>query len=423
MKLRVVAVGKDRSGLYAPGGGGVRVPALALRRRSSSSRCPRRGATPGRRARRTRRARRSSRGIGARERVVLLDERGAEETSESFARRVGRWLAGGQDVALVIGGADGLSDAVRARGDETLALSRLTLAHRLARLVLVEQLYRAMTILAGEPYHKAVSVAARRRPLPFLWRAARFPDITVPRNGEVPACRRRSPSSSSSSTAGASARSARRTPSRSPGPRTWTRSCASIPSTAIETSGLSRRAPRRADGELRGRPHEPRRRADRLPGPRAHQPRRRGRLVLLERRAPHGVPPREGDAAGRSTCMGLLSDGGVHSHLEHLHACLELARREGVVARVRPRLHGRARHAAAVRARLPGGRSRSGCRERGYGKVATVCGRYYAMDRDKRWDRVELAYAALVRGEGAPRAVAASRRWRRPTRAARPTSS
>ena len=85
---------------------------------------------------------------------MLLDERGTEETSEAFAQRVERWLARGQDVALVLGGSDGLSEAVRARGEETLALSRMTLAHRLARVVLVEQLYRAMTILRGEPYHK-----------------------------------------------------------------------------------------------------------------------------------------------------------------------------------------------------------------------------------------------------------------------------
>jgi len=92
--------------------------------------------------------------IGERDRVVLLDERGAEETSEVFARRVGRWLERAQDVTLVIGGSDGLAESIRARGQETIALSRMTLAHRLARVVLLEQLYRAMTILRGEPYHK-----------------------------------------------------------------------------------------------------------------------------------------------------------------------------------------------------------------------------------------------------------------------------
>ena len=64
------------------------------------------------------------------------------------------WLEGAKDVTLVIGGSDGHGEAIRARADETLTLSRLTLAHRLARLVLVEQLYRAFTILRGEPYHK-----------------------------------------------------------------------------------------------------------------------------------------------------------------------------------------------------------------------------------------------------------------------------
>jgi 23S rRNA (pseudouridine1915-N3)-methyltransferase len=88
------------------------------------------------------------------ERVVLLDERGKEGTSLDFARRVASWVEGARDVTLVIGGSDGHGDAIRARAAETLGLSRLTLAHRLARLVLVEQLYRAFTILRGEPYHK-----------------------------------------------------------------------------------------------------------------------------------------------------------------------------------------------------------------------------------------------------------------------------
>jgi 23S rRNA (pseudouridine1915-N3)-methyltransferase len=88
------------------------------------------------------------------ERVVALDERGREPSSEELARRLGAWLAGGRDLALVVGGADGLAEAVKARADESLSLSRLTLAHRLARLVLLEQLYRAFTILRGEPYHK-----------------------------------------------------------------------------------------------------------------------------------------------------------------------------------------------------------------------------------------------------------------------------
>jgi 23S rRNA (pseudouridine1915-N3)-methyltransferase len=89
-----------------------------------------------------------------REHLVALDERGDELTSAELAARVRRWLERAQDLTLVVGGSDGLAPEVLARAGETLALSRLTLPHRLARLVLVEQLYRAMTILRGEPYHK-----------------------------------------------------------------------------------------------------------------------------------------------------------------------------------------------------------------------------------------------------------------------------
>ena len=103
--------------------------------------------------------------------------------------------------------------------------------------------------------------------------------------------------------------------------------------------------------------------------------------------------------SGTLHLMGLLSDGGVHSHEEHAHALLELARREGV-----PR--------AFVHAFLDGRDTppKSGLgyvreferrmTERSYGKIASVMGRFYAMDRDKRWDRVAKAYAALVKGDG-----------------------
>lgn len=153
MKLRVVAVGKDRSGLYAPA-----VEEYA-RRLSRHVKLELVEVAEARRHAGTSRAREEEgeailARLGERERVVLLDERGKEETSLEFARRVGRWLEEARDVALVLGGSDGFSDAVRARAGEAIALSRMTLAHRLARLVLVEQLYRAVTILRGEPYHK-----------------------------------------------------------------------------------------------------------------------------------------------------------------------------------------------------------------------------------------------------------------------------
>jgi 23S rRNA (pseudouridine1915-N3)-methyltransferase len=153
VRLRVVAVGKDRSGLFAPA---VEEYAGRLARylKFELVEVPEARKHAGTPRAKDEEGEAVLARLGPRERVVLLDERGGEETSSAFARRVEGWLSRGQDLVLVIGGSDGLSDALRARGQETLALSRMTLPHRLARVVLLEQLYRAMTILRGEPYHK-----------------------------------------------------------------------------------------------------------------------------------------------------------------------------------------------------------------------------------------------------------------------------
>lgn len=153
MKLRVVSIGKDRSGLYQPA---IEEYAGRLSRYVKFElvelpEARRHAGTP--RAKEEEGATLLG-AVDARERVIALDERGKEWTSVELARRVQGWLEGGRDVALVLGGSDGLAAEVLARAEEKLALSRLTLQHRLARLVLVEQLYRAMTILRGEPYHK-----------------------------------------------------------------------------------------------------------------------------------------------------------------------------------------------------------------------------------------------------------------------------
>jgi 23S rRNA (pseudouridine1915-N3)-methyltransferase len=88
--------------------------------------------------------------------IVVLDERGQAWSSPELAERIGRWRdAGTRHLACLIGGADGFDDAERARADAVFSLSRLTLPHRLAQLVVCEQLYRAGTILAGHPYHHA----------------------------------------------------------------------------------------------------------------------------------------------------------------------------------------------------------------------------------------------------------------------------
>jgi len=89
-------------------------------------------------------------------RVVALDAGGKQLSSEAFAALIGDWRdAGVSRSCFLIGGPDGHGEAVVAAADLTLALGRMTLPHGLARVVLAEQLYRAATILAGHPYHRA----------------------------------------------------------------------------------------------------------------------------------------------------------------------------------------------------------------------------------------------------------------------------
>lgn len=85
---------------------------------------------------------------------VLLDERGRSFTSMQLADRMRTWLASGRDVAFIIGGADGVTPAIKDSADLVWSLSPLTLPHGLVRVVLAEQLYRAVTILGGHPYHR-----------------------------------------------------------------------------------------------------------------------------------------------------------------------------------------------------------------------------------------------------------------------------
>lgn len=88
--------------------------------------------------------------------VVALDERGPQQTSPEFAAALAGWRDGGrQEVAFLIGGADGLAPALRERADAHLSLGRMVWPHMLARAMLAEQLYRAAAILAGTPYHRA----------------------------------------------------------------------------------------------------------------------------------------------------------------------------------------------------------------------------------------------------------------------------
>jgi 23S rRNA (pseudouridine1915-N3)-methyltransferase len=92
--------------------------------------------------------------IPARALGVALTRTGRSESSEGLAQRLAGWQATGREIAFVIGGADGLDGRVHQRCGESLSLSPLTLPHELARVVLLEQLYRAGTIWRGTPYHK-----------------------------------------------------------------------------------------------------------------------------------------------------------------------------------------------------------------------------------------------------------------------------
>lgn len=87
--------------------------------------------------------------------LILLDERGKALDSEGFARLIGDWRDNGKrELMVAIGGADGLDPALHARADAVLNLGRMTWPHQIVRILIAEQLYRAVTILSGHPYHR-----------------------------------------------------------------------------------------------------------------------------------------------------------------------------------------------------------------------------------------------------------------------------
>ena len=87
-------------------------------------------------------------------RIVALDERGTTVTTLALAAKLKDWQLGGSDVALIIGGPDGLDPAFRQAAHERIRLSDLTLPHAFARVMLIEQLYRAWSVNANHPYHR-----------------------------------------------------------------------------------------------------------------------------------------------------------------------------------------------------------------------------------------------------------------------------
>ncbi|MBN8469593.1 23S rRNA (pseudouridine(1915)-N(3))-methyltransferase RlmH [Corallococcus sp. CA049B] len=154
MKVRLLSIGKDRSGLFEPAVQEyarrlehyTRFELLELNEASG------RKLKPG-----EAKSAEAAAILGKRKPqdwIVALDERGTLLDSVELSRYVAKAQTGSKDLLFVIGGDEGLDDSVRGAAHQVMSLSRMTLPHRLARVVLIEQLYRAFTILKGEPYHK-----------------------------------------------------------------------------------------------------------------------------------------------------------------------------------------------------------------------------------------------------------------------------
>lgn len=89
------------------------------------------------------------------EKVIALDEHGQQCSTVELAELLREWQAAGSDLSFVVGGPDGIADDCLARADLRWSLSKLTLPHGLARILVAEQLYRAWTVITGHPYHRA----------------------------------------------------------------------------------------------------------------------------------------------------------------------------------------------------------------------------------------------------------------------------
>ncbi len=85
---------------------------------------------------------------------IALDEHGAQSTTAQLAAQMQQWMSTGHDIAFIIGGADGLHESVKQSAQPSMALSRFTLPHAMARIILAEQLYRACSLMHNHPYHR-----------------------------------------------------------------------------------------------------------------------------------------------------------------------------------------------------------------------------------------------------------------------------
>ncbi|MCF6766045.1 23S rRNA (pseudouridine(1915)-N(3))-methyltransferase RlmH [Thiotrichales bacterium 19S3-7] len=86
--------------------------------------------------------------------MVVLDAQGKLHSTESLAQRLEHWKLLGQRIAIIIGGPDGIEQSIKSKANESISLSKMTFPHPLVRIMITEQIYRAMCILKGHPYHK-----------------------------------------------------------------------------------------------------------------------------------------------------------------------------------------------------------------------------------------------------------------------------
>ena len=257
---------------------------------------------------------------------------------------------------------------------------------------------------------RATGVRARAR------RPSRTPRSRRPAARIVPSCWR-------SSTAGAAPQPGLRQRRRARRHAHLRPPVGDLPARHPRRLGRRRRPARGPDGQLRGRPPEHRRRPSRLPGPDAHHQSHRRRRLLHQPRAEARPSQRPASAARRSTSW-------VSSRAAACTPTWATSRPASRWPAARAWTTWSCTPSSTAATRRPTARPGSSPRSSdahgatvGVGRYGTVSGRYYAMDRDTRWERVELAYDALVYGRGERGARRAGRRGAPPTSAARPTSS
>ncbi len=155
MKLRVVAVGHRMPAWISAGFSeyAQRMPREARIELTEIKPAARDGGGSVQKWRETE-AERISSALPARCRKIVLDERGKSLTTADLAKRIQRWQSEGDDCAFIIGGADGTAPGLQQQAEMLWSLSPLTLPHGLCRVILAEQLYRAISLLAGHPYHR-----------------------------------------------------------------------------------------------------------------------------------------------------------------------------------------------------------------------------------------------------------------------------